>query len=87
MKDRKHNKICSRFYICIAVDRSLVSYNVSREILVNGYTGSLLPTAASYFTTNLYISNEKIWYATTSAGGREVLRDVLAVLCVGNHTV
>ena len=87
MKDRKHNKICSRFYICIAVDRSLVSYNVSRETLVSVYTGSLLSTAASYFTTNLYISNEKIWYATTSAGVREVLRDVLAVLCVKNHTV
>ena len=87
MKDRKHNKICSRFYICIAVDRSLVSYNVSRETLVSVYTGSLLPTATRHFTTNLYISNEKIWYATTSAGVREVLRDVLAVLCVGNHTV
>ena len=43
MKDRKHNKICSRFYICIAVDRSLVSYNVSRETLVSVYTGSLPP--------------------------------------------
>ena len=88
MKDRKHNKICSKFYICIAVDRSLVSYNVSRETLVNGYTSKHYPpTAAAYFTTNLYISNEKIWYATTFAGVREVLRDVLAVLCVENHTV
>ena len=87
MKDRKHNKICSRFYICFAVDLWCLT-RVSRETLVNGYTSKHYPpTAASYFTTNLYISNEKIWYATTSAGVREVLRDVLAVLCVGNHTV
>ena len=45
------------------------------------------PSSPLHFTTYLYISNEKIWCTTTSAGVREVLRDVLAVLCVGNHTV
>ena len=58
MKDRKHNKICSRFYICIAVDRSLVSYNVSRETLVNGYTGSLSPQLPR-ISLQIYISAMK----------------------------
>ena len=55
MKDRKHNKICSRFYICIAVDRSLVSYNVSRETLVSVYTGSLSPQLPG-ISLQIYIS-------------------------------
>ena len=58
MKDRKHNKICSRFYICIAVDRSLVSYNVSRETLVSIYTGSLLPQLPR-ISLQIYISAMK----------------------------
>ena len=58
MKDRKHNKICSRFYICIAVDRSLVSYNVSRETLVSVYTGSLSPQLPG-ISLQIYISAMK----------------------------
>ena len=58
MKDRKHNKICSRFYICIAVDRSLVSYNVSRETLVSVYTGSLPPQLPG-ISLQIYISAMK----------------------------
>ena len=58
MKDRKHNKICSRFYICIAVDRSLVSYNVPRETLVSVYTGSLSPQLPG-ISLQIYISAMK----------------------------
>ena len=58
MKDRKHNKICSRFYICIAVDRSLVSYNVSGETLVSVYTGSLSPQLPG-ISLQIYISAMK----------------------------
>ena len=81
-------KISSRLPYPFFLNKILsIFYNVSCEIsfgryILNNRCSSPLP-----FTTYLYISNEKIWCTTTSAGVREVLRDVLAVLCVGNHTV
>ena len=52
-------------------------YNVSREISFGRYILNYRSPLPLHFTTYLYISNEKIWCTTTSAGVREVLRDAI----------